>query len=264
MSGTLLLLARLFRRILQFLSARLDRFFPRRISNLLGVLTAVALFWGILDRVFITWTLRVADSVSQQVDSTIAPDMVRPVDSARTGSATSLIDWQHLGHAGRQFVTSGPTADDLATFHGGDMPTPLRVYVALNAAAGLCDFNCRGTRGLRLLATNGARASRSPADAPRDRRRPRPVHGDGRHVDQCGLSGNESPAEPGALSSLAPQKGLYATREEKRGPFVPFCPIERMPMQGMAIRRIRTLGIAQKMTAANVKPVLPRGCPSSC
>jgi uncharacterized membrane protein len=132
--GLLLFLARLFRRTFQILSARLDRFLPARVSMILGVLTAVALFWGIIDRVIITWTLRVADRVSQQVDATIAPDMARPVDPMRTGSAASLIDWEELGNAGRRFVTAGPTQDDLAAFHGRDVPAPIRVYVGLNAA----------------------------------------------------------------------------------------------------------------------------------
>jgi uncharacterized membrane protein len=133
-TGALLSLARLFRRTFRYLSARLNRFLPRRVSMVLGVLTAVALFWGVIDRVIVTWALRVADGVSQQVDATIAPDMARPVDPISTGSAASLIDWEALGNAGRRFVSSGPTPDDLATFHGRDVPAPIRVYVGLNAA----------------------------------------------------------------------------------------------------------------------------------
>ena len=133
--GALLFLARLFWRTFNALSGRLDRFLPRRVSNLLGILAAMALFWGIIDTVFIAWALRLADSVSQQVDATIPPDMARPEDPARSGSAESLIEWQDLGHAGRVFVSSGPTAQDVATLHGEGTPTPIRVYVGLNAAA---------------------------------------------------------------------------------------------------------------------------------
>jgi uncharacterized membrane protein len=75
-----------------------------------------------------------ADSVSQEVDAAIPPDTERPDDPARTGSAASLIDWQELGRAGRVFVSSGPTAKDLAAFHGEETPAPIRVYVGLNAA----------------------------------------------------------------------------------------------------------------------------------
>jgi uncharacterized membrane protein len=133
-AGAVLSLARLFRRTFWSLSARLERFLPRRVSMVLGVLTAVALFWGVIDRVLVTWALRVADGVSQQVDATIAPDMARPVEPMSTGSAASLIHWEALGNAGRRFVTAGPTQDDLATFHGRDVLAPIRVYVGLNAA----------------------------------------------------------------------------------------------------------------------------------
>lgn len=131
----LLCLARLFHRTFAFLSGRLDRFLPRRVSNLLGVTAAVILFWGIIDGVFVTLALRLADSVSQQVDATIPPDVSPPDDPARTGSTASLIAWEDLGQEGRACVSSGPTAEDLAAFFGEPTPTPIRVYVGLNAAA---------------------------------------------------------------------------------------------------------------------------------
>ncbi len=130
--GVLLLLARLFRRTLRSLSDWFDRFVPRRVSYVLGAIATLALFWGVLDKVLLTWALRLADGVSQQVDATIAPDMERPLDPRRAGSAASLIDWQDLGQAGRAYVSSGPTASDLAAFAG--TKAPIRVYVGLNAA----------------------------------------------------------------------------------------------------------------------------------
>lgn len=128
----LLLLARLFRRTLRKLSGWFDRFVPRRVSLVLGAMATLALFWGVFDQVFLTWALRTADSVSQQVDARIAPDIERPLDPRRAGSAASLIDWQDLGQAGRTYVSSGPTPSDLAAF--GGTQAPIRVYVGLNAA----------------------------------------------------------------------------------------------------------------------------------
>jgi uncharacterized membrane protein len=133
--GALLGAGRMFRRTFRYLSRRLERFLPRRVSIVLGVLSAVALFWAATDRILITQGLRLADSVSQEVDAAIPPDLERPAEPARTGSAASLIDWRDLGRTGREFVTSGPTAQELTAFSGEESPAPIRVYVGLNAAS---------------------------------------------------------------------------------------------------------------------------------
>ena len=42
-------------------------------------------------------------------DALIEPEYPAPADPLGTGSAASLIDWEELGRAGREFVASGPT-----------------------------------------------------------------------------------------------------------------------------------------------------------
>jgi uncharacterized membrane protein len=132
--GLLLRLARWFHRTFLFLSGGLDRYLPRHVSNVLGIVAAAVVFWGVIDRVFVTYALRLADRISQQVDATVPPDLAPPADPARTGSLASFIAWEDLGHQGRAFVSSGPTAGDLATFFGEPAPAPIRVYVGLSAA----------------------------------------------------------------------------------------------------------------------------------
>lgn len=132
--GAVLFVARLFWRTMTTLSTRLGARVPTRVAYVLGTVVTLLIFWGTVDRVFLAWALRVADRVSQEVDAAVSPDTARPEDPQRTGSASSLIDWQDLGQAGRRFVSSGPTAADLSGFHGEPCPTPIRVYVGLNAA----------------------------------------------------------------------------------------------------------------------------------
>ncbi|MBK1690957.1 alpha/beta hydrolase [Ectothiorhodospira mobilis] len=129
-----LLFARLFRHTFRFLSGRLQRFIPVRVAHLLGTLAAVVIFWGVLDGVLLKMALRAADNSYQQVDALIEADQERPRVPVRTGSPISAVDWEDLGHQGRSFVTSGPTAEDLEAFFGAPTPTPIRVYVGLNAA----------------------------------------------------------------------------------------------------------------------------------
>ncbi|QJQ94542.1 MULTISPECIES: alpha/beta-hydrolase family protein [Halomonadaceae] len=130
----LLTLARLFRRTFRFLSRRFQRFVPHRVSNVIGVIAAAALFWSVIEGVLFTLALRAADNSFQQVDEMIQDDLQSPADPMRTGSAESLISWEALGSRGRRFVTAGPSAQELSAFLGEQAPDPIRVYVGLNAA----------------------------------------------------------------------------------------------------------------------------------
>lgn len=126
--------ARLFQRTFVTLSARFDRFLPRRVANVVGVVASAALFWAMIDGVLLTTALRFADGVSQRVDATIPVDLEPPAGPQRTGSRESFVAWEDLGRQGREFVSSGPTAADLSAFFGHRTPEPIRVYVGRNAA----------------------------------------------------------------------------------------------------------------------------------
>ncbi len=128
------LVAWLFRRTFHFLSGKLQRVVPRRVSYVVGVAAAVALFWSAIDGIIFTQALRVADNTYQQLDVLMQDELVPPEDPMRTGSAESLISWEALGGRGRRFVTTGPDGDDIGAFHGEEAQDPIRVYVGLNAA----------------------------------------------------------------------------------------------------------------------------------
>jgi uncharacterized membrane protein len=134
----LLALARLFQLTLRVVTHRLGGHFPRRVANAIGVLVAVGLFWAVIDGVLFQAAIRTLDASFRELDARVAPDLERPTDPLRTGSAASLLAWDELGHRGREFVSSGPTADDLRAFFGDDDPAsvlePVRVYVGLNSA----------------------------------------------------------------------------------------------------------------------------------
>lgn len=130
----LLLGAGLFRRVMRMLGGFLQRFFPRRISNLLGILLTVVLFWTAIDGFLIRSLLRVADRSFQQLDALIEPEMDPPPQFRETNGSASLVDWKDLGRMGRSFVASGPSAEELHEFFGRPTPLPIRVYVGLNSA----------------------------------------------------------------------------------------------------------------------------------
>lgn len=131
----LYILSLLFRLTVHLSSGWLKRHIPRRISNLIGVLTAVVLFWSLVNGILIKYGLRLADASYQNFDALVESDVNAPVNPIRTGSEASLLDWDDLGRAGRQFVSWGPRSTRLSAFFNGEKTSdPIRVYVGLNSA----------------------------------------------------------------------------------------------------------------------------------
>ena len=69
---SLLLVARLFKRTFKLLSYKLAHVLPHRTAQVLGIVSAVALFWLIIEGVIFSYALQVADRSYQQVDELIA------------------------------------------------------------------------------------------------------------------------------------------------------------------------------------------------
>jgi uncharacterized membrane protein len=130
----LIALARLFQLTLRFVAIRVNRLLPRRVSNVIGVITAVALFWSVISGVLFRGALRVADASFREYDQLIRPETVPPTDPLKTGSSASRLRWDKLGRAGREFVSSGPTREDISAISGRGALEPIRVYVGLRSA----------------------------------------------------------------------------------------------------------------------------------
>jgi len=131
---TLIALARFFRLTLRFVATKVNRFLPERVSNVIGVIAAVALFWSVINGVLFRGALRVAEASFQEYDELIEPETEPPKDPLKTGSSASLLAWHKLGRAGQQFISSGPTREDISTLSGRGALEPVRVYVGLRSA----------------------------------------------------------------------------------------------------------------------------------
>lgn len=130
----LVALARGFALILRVVSGRLSRWIPRRIANALGLILVVSLFWTAIDGLLFRAAMRMVDTSFQRFDALMEPDVEKPSRDDRTGSLASLVSWQQLGRAGRQFVAATPTAAELGALAGTEAMEPIRVYVGLNSA----------------------------------------------------------------------------------------------------------------------------------
>ncbi|MBO0754366.1 MAG: alpha/beta-hydrolase family protein [Bradyrhizobiaceae bacterium] len=129
----LIALARLFLLTVQFVATRANRLLPRRVSKVIGVIAAVALFWSVISGVLFRVALRAADASFQEYDKLIEPETGPPTDPLKTGSSASLLAWDKLGRAGRQFISSGPTREDISAFTRRRALEPIRVYVGLRS-----------------------------------------------------------------------------------------------------------------------------------
>lgn len=131
--AVLIAIARFFQWTFRVTSGRFKRVIPHRVSNVLGFLIAVIIFWSTANGLLFRAGLRLADTSFQRLDALVESDVKRPSKSVKTGSTASLVSWEDLGRRGRQFVSSGPTAEDLAAFSGENALEPIRVYVGLNS-----------------------------------------------------------------------------------------------------------------------------------
>ena len=130
----LLGLARLFNFIFARLSTWLQRHIPRRVSNVIGITILVSIVWTGVDGILFQTGIRMADRAFQQLDARIESDVARPQDPLKTGSPASLLDWEALGRAGRDYVATGPGASEISAFTGKPALEPLRVFAGLNSA----------------------------------------------------------------------------------------------------------------------------------
>ncbi len=130
----LLALARLFWFVTRFSSSHIRRIVPRRVANVIGLLVAGLLFWSIANNLLLQSAFRALDSSFREFDALLEPERQQPTASGKTGSVVSLVKWDELGRAGREFVASAPTADEIGSFTGRLARDPVRVYVGLRGA----------------------------------------------------------------------------------------------------------------------------------
>ncbi len=134
----LLGVGRLFGLLFRISAHWLSDHLPRKVANVLGVFSAVAVFWLVINGVLLDFVIRTTDASFRQVDALMEPDVEEPASPLRTGSAESLVAWADLGRRGREFVASGPRPTELREFldplDPEEVMEPIRVYVGLNSA----------------------------------------------------------------------------------------------------------------------------------
>lgn len=131
---TLIALARLFKLVLNLILRLLPGYIPPRVSRLLGFTLAILLFWAVANGVLFRFSMQVLDRSFATFDKLIEPDRERPSSPDKPGSTASLLRWEQLGRAGREYVATGPNAAEIEAVSGARASEPIRVYVGLQAA----------------------------------------------------------------------------------------------------------------------------------
>jgi uncharacterized membrane protein len=122
------------RRVNRWIGTKLDRWLPAPVAFTIAALVIVLLVYlAVTDVLFRGFSAGANALYSGSLEQT-APGVTQPQQPEVSGSPESLIAWDTLGFEGRNFVSRGPTVDELETFNGEPATTPVRVYAGLESA----------------------------------------------------------------------------------------------------------------------------------
>ncbi|WP_036465855.1 alpha/beta hydrolase [Mycolicibacterium iranicum] len=127
-------------RVLLDLIKTMARFLIRRwrlsdeMALFIGTAVVVVLVITLVNGVLMRGFLAGANRIFQPQNTTTREGVVQPEERERSGSPESFAAWDTLGYQGRNFVTSGPNADELARINGRPAKEPIRAYVGLQTA----------------------------------------------------------------------------------------------------------------------------------
>ena len=124
-------------KLVRFLVRQLNRFAPPRVSAVVTVTLLVALTVALLNGVVVRFAMDTINKTFAAVNDETDPDYAGPDSDLRSGGPESLVSWESLGHQGRNFVSGGPTVEQLTEFNGRPAIEPIRAYAGLHSADGI-------------------------------------------------------------------------------------------------------------------------------
>lgn len=130
-------------RVIRGLGRWFHRLFGRRVPVPVAAVASVAsvaliAFWSWTGLLYPT-LMGAANNMFEALNETTSETSVEPASALRSGGPGSLVTWDSLGRKGREFIGSGPTASDIASFADRPAKEPVRAYVGIDAAEELED-----------------------------------------------------------------------------------------------------------------------------
>lgn len=129
---------RLLRDVGRWLARKLNRLFkiPRRVAGVLSLVVVLFVTYALIDGVAVRGGYMALNAAFSASNDTTRDGAVRPTLPEKSGSPQSLARWDTLGFEGRNFVSGGIRAAELAHFNGRPALEPIRVYAGLESADG--------------------------------------------------------------------------------------------------------------------------------
>ena len=118
----------------------LARFLIRRwhvhaeVARFAGAAVVAVLVILLVNGVLLRGFFAAASGASQPQNDSTRAGVTQPTDPERSGSPTSLASWDTLGYQGRNFVATGPDADELTELNRKQAKEPIRIYAGLESA----------------------------------------------------------------------------------------------------------------------------------
>ncbi|AYJ48505.1 hypothetical protein D8W71_09380 [Rhodococcus sp. P1Y] len=127
---------RVLRDLVRFLARQMNKVvkMPREVANVIGVVLVVVLVIALVQGVLLRAVSEVTNSIFSLQNSETREGAVQPTVPERSGSPESLAPWDSLGFEGRNFVSSGLSADEISEGLGRPALQPIRAYAGLETA----------------------------------------------------------------------------------------------------------------------------------
>jgi uncharacterized membrane protein len=135
-AALLISLWRVLRDLVRLVARHLNRWLkvPRSAAAPIGVVLVAFLSYTMVTDVLFDATYAAINSAFSLQNNTTREGVEQPTAPERSGSPDSSVSWESLGFEGRNFVSRGMHADELAAVNGKPAPEPIRVYAGLETA----------------------------------------------------------------------------------------------------------------------------------
>ena len=111
----------------------ITRLIPTRLATGLGVFLFLAALILLVDGFVVKRSLTAMDNAFAALDRTIDNDATAPSVPTNSGSPNSLISWDSIGRTGKNFVSTGADAAQIAEVTGRPALEPVRIYAGYNS-----------------------------------------------------------------------------------------------------------------------------------
>lgn len=134
--GVLVGVARVIRDAIKFLARVMIRrwHLNDEVAMFIGTAIVVVLIIMLVNGVLYRGFIAGASAIFQPQNETTRPGIEEPLQAEKSGSPASYAPWDSLGFQGRNFVATGPHAQELTALNGRPAKEPIRIYAGLQTA----------------------------------------------------------------------------------------------------------------------------------